>query len=100
MIIGTTPTHKFTLPFDTNRIKNVHIIYAKDGEPIVVKEKDDCSFDGNVVSVTLTQEDTFLFKHNKRVEIQIRTLDFNGRVLSSSIIIVRASGCLENEVLV
>ena len=100
MIIGTTPTHKFTLPVDASGIKNIHIIYAQDGVPVLIKTMEDCSFDENTVSVTLTQEETFLFKYNKMAEIQIRLLSFNEDVISSSIFPIYICRSLEDEVLV
>lgn len=100
MIQGSTPTHYFELPFDVSNIKTVHINYAQDKQIIVTKTERDCMFGGNVLEVTLTQEDTLALDHSKPVEIQIRVITFDGASLVSVISKVGIAECLETEVLV
>ena len=70
---GTTPTHTFTLPFDCSEITKLHIAYAQDDEVLVEKTLSDCECDGNVLTVTLAEEETLLFDCKKRcAEIQLR----------------------------
>jgi hypothetical protein len=100
MIRGTTPTHIFTLPFDVSLIADLRIIYAQDAAEILAKTKDDCGLDGNEVSVTLTQEDTFKFDCKRQVvQIQVRVLTSGGDALASEVIIVPVEQCLNSEVL-
>lgn len=100
MIRGTTPTHIFRLPFDTSLIDEVRIIYSQNDEQILVKETVDCNLDGNTISVTLTQEDTFKFDCKKCVQIQVRVLTARGEALASKIKHIDVEKCLDNEVIV
>lgn len=100
MVRGTTPTHTYTLPFDTSIIKVVEITYAQLDAVIVKKTTDDCTLDGNTVTVRLTQEDTLQFDHRQNVQIQLRVLTKAGDALASEIRRVSVQQCLGNEVLV
>lgn len=100
MIRGTTPTHTFTLPCDASMVKEVMIIYAQGDVEVFHKDTEDCKLDGETVSVTLTQEDTFLLDHKQRVQIQIRVLTHGGDALASDVKIVSIKKCLNEEVLV
>jgi len=97
MIRGTTPTHIFTLPFDTEQIDKVRVIYAQDDRVVFVKEE--CEKEANVVSVKLTQEETLKFDCRKKVEIQMRILTKDGEALASVIRKIDVEKCLESEVL-
>lgn len=99
MIRGTTPKHTFTIPFDTSTIDDVRIIYAQGDEQKFVKELADCTLDGNTISVTLTQEQTFLFTDDKLVQIQLRVKTNTGEILSSDVLVVFVGKCLDTEVM-
>lgn len=99
MRIGTTPTHYFTLPFSTDLVDEVQIVYCQDGEEILQKNRTECTLEENTVSVTLTQADTFEFKADVNVEIQIRVSTTRGTVLASEIMQVSCQRCLSDEVL-
>ena len=99
MIRGTTPTHIFRLPFSVLTIKDVRIIYAQKDEQILVKETADCSLEGNQISVTLTQEETFKFDCSKCVQIQLRVLTTGGQALASQIKHIDVEKCLDSEVM-
>lgn len=99
MIRGTTPTHTFTIPFDESVINSIKIIYAQNKETVFEKLKDDCTFEGNTVSLTLTQEETFKFDHKCPVEIQIRILTTKGNAIASEIRRVTVGELLDDEVL-
>lgn len=99
MRIGTTPTHRFTLPFDTKTITAVEITYCQNGKVILQKFEDECEMSGRVISVTLSQEDTFEFQSGVNVEIQIRLMDDTGTVSASDIMRVTCQKCLSDEVL-
>lgn len=95
---GTTPTHTFTLPFDTSIISKCRVIYSQNDDAKITKT--DVTMSGNTVSVKLTQEDTFALECSKFVEIQLRVLTLGGEALNSDIIRVPVDRCLEDEVLV
>lgn len=96
---GTTPTHTFTLGLDTALLKTVRIIYSQMGRVILVKTGDDLTLDGNEVSTTLSQEETFAFNCSKPVEIQVRALDHLGGALKTKIYTVPVGRCLEDVVM-
>lgn len=100
MIRGTTPTHVFGLPFDVSVIDKLIISYAQEGEEVLILRKEDCELEGNTISVTLSQENTFLFKDGKRVEIQIRILTTGDQIVTSDIKSVPVDRVLNSEVLV
>lgn len=99
MIRGTTPTHTFNIPFDTSAVNEVKIIYAQDDEVVLEKRTEDCALEGQTISVTLTQDDTFRFDCKKAVEIQVRVLTAGGNALTSVPVKVGVSKCLDDEVL-
>ena len=99
MIRGTTPTHGFVLPFDTDMIQTIQIIYAQNDETVLTKGNDDCTFDGNTASVKLTQEETFLFTEDVPVEVQVRVLTTDGDAMASHVMRVHCDECLSDEVL-
>lgn len=100
MVIGTTPTHTFTLPFDAGIIKSLKITYAQGANVILTKKLEDCTVEGNDISVKLTQEDTLLFNYyDQDVEIQVRILTNSGDAMASNIHKLSLSKCLDDEVL-
>lgn len=96
---GTTPKHTFTLPFDTADVAKVRVIYAQGDEVVLVKCEDDVSFEGNDITLKLTQEETLSFSCKTSVKVQIRVLTTAGDALSSDPCIVSVEECLEDEVL-
>lgn len=99
LVRGTTPTHKFTLPFDTGIVKTVKVLYAQDDIVVLEKEGEACNCSGNTVTVKLTQEDTFKFDCNKFVQIQVRVITQDDNSLVSEVKCVSVAKCLEDEVL-
>ena len=85
MYRGTTPTLKFTLPFDTSTLEAVWVTIAQGGKVIINKEKSDCDLKGNDISVTLTQEETLALESENKAEIQLRVLTTDGLALASEI---------------
>lgn len=108
MIRGTTPTHTFQFdkiePEDLSVIK---IYYAQQGKELFVKTKDDCVFstketeDGIVylAAVTLTQEETLMFRPKYEVSIQLRVLTADNRSLASKEYKVPVFDVINDEVL-
>jgi hypothetical protein len=99
MIRGTTPTHTFNIPFDTSLVDEVKITYAQDNVVVLEKHTSDCILDDATISVTLTQEDTFLFDCKKSVQVQLRILTKSGEALASVVEHIGVAKCLDNEVL-
>ena len=96
---GTTPTHQFVLPFNTELITAAEITYCQGDQIILQKTEEDCVMQETLVSITLSQQDTFKFKENTNVDIQIRVRDKNGTVFASDIMRVSCQSCLSEEVL-
>ena len=104
MFRATTPTHIFTLPFNTGQIKEIRITYQQGGATVLQKTEADCTLTGNEIKVMLTQEETLLFaatnrETDNRISIQLRVLTTTGQVLASEIEKVFAYACLDEEVL-
>lgn len=99
MIKGTTPTHVFEVEFNTALIQEIHIIYKQGDNVVLTKTTKDCTIGEGVISVKLTQEDTFEFQENAPVKIQVRVLVEGGQVLSSVPIAVGVVECLEDGVI-
>ena len=99
MIRATTPTHRFTLPFDYNTyVKKILITYSQSGEIVLEKKENDVQIDGNIVSYKLTQEETKLFS-NGYVSVQVRVLTLNNEALASEKYSMHIDNVLNDEVL-
>lgn len=105
-MIGTTPTHTFTVPFDTEIIKSIEITYVQCDKIVLIKGTADCIIiDGHTIKTTLTQEETFLFDESSVIEIQLRVgvpspdSDGKAKIIKSNIVKVMATECLSDEVL-
>lgn len=85
MYRGTTPTLRFTLPFDTSTLDVVGVTIAQGGKVIINKEKSDCDLKGKDISVTLTQAETLALTAGNKTEIQLRVLTTDGLALASEI---------------
>ena len=99
MIIGTTPTHSFNNSLKAADIKTIEIAYAQDKEVVLTKSTPDCIIKDNLIQVTLTQEDTFKFNDAKIVEIQVRVLKTDNKVVSIVPKQVSLVECFSDEVL-
>lgn len=62
MYRGTTPTHIFTLPFNVEQLKKVEITYEQLGQIILQKTETDCTLEGKIIRLELTQEESRLFQ--------------------------------------
>lgn len=96
----TTPTHIFTMPFETTEIEKARVIYAQGEKPVFVKELEECQCNGRTLSVTLTQEETALLDCKKGfVDIQAHILTTDGQSLVSEPVRVPVKKCFDTEVL-
>lgn len=96
---GTTPTHTFTLPFETDVVAKVRVLYAQNGKLKIVKTETDATKEGNTISVKLTQEETFRLHHSFPTEIQIRVLTLSKEAFVSDVFSVPTDQCFSYEVL-
>lgn len=99
MYRATTPTHIFTLPFETSLLKTVQITYQQFGKNILQKTEVDCTMTKNAIKLELTQEETLLFAPTAEVHIQLRVMTNDGKVMASKIEKKQAKACLDEEVL-
>lgn len=109
MLIGTTPTYSWTLPVDESNIAKLKITFKQVGDIVLVKKKSDCEFNGKQLSVTLSQEDTFLFRDRLEHEIrgikkgstiaQVRGLDKNGKAIGTVPRHIGIVDCNDDEIL-
>lgn len=96
---GTTPTHTFLLPFETSEIKVLELTYAQQDTVILKKTLDDCVLDGKVVTIELSQEDTFLFDTTSQVQMQLRVLTTTDQAYATDIYLGKVAKSLSKEVL-
>lgn len=97
---GTTPTHEFELDFSTDICKEIRFVYSQNGEAIVIKEDEEVKADGNTVSTTLTQEDTYKFTADIQIELVLRILTNSNMAIASEPIKLKCRGLADKEVLV
>lgn len=74
---GTTPTLTFEVPFEPTTAKKIWITFEQDDKEIFTIEKENCTFNGNIIEVTLRQEQTLALSADFYVVMQIR-VSFNG----------------------
>ena len=80
MIRGTTPTITYNFPFAVSGISKIRIYFLQGKDTILTKNENDCTISGQSVSVTLTEEETYMFNAKKRVETKSRFLLSDGTV--------------------
>lgn len=96
---GTTPTHTFTLPFDTELIKSAQVVYSQGGNIVLKKKTEDLTLAGKTITYKMKQEESLAFDSNTNVDIQVRVLLDDGDAFASDIKSVYAAQCLDDEVL-
>jgi len=96
---GTTPTHTFKTPCPTGAVKSALIVYAQNDKKILCKTLDDCEISDEKISLTLTQEETFLFEADQAMSFQVRILTTSGKALASDIVPDYVYPSLSEEVL-
>lgn len=100
IIRGTTPKHDFELPYPIELIEEIRVIYGQNEKAKFVKTKGDCTFNENFFSVSLSQEETFLFIPKKNLHIEIRIKLVDGQVITSEEpIVLRVLGTMDEEVI-
>ena len=97
---GTTPTHTFRLPFNTEIIEKLKLTYSQCGEKVLEKNTQDCALDENRVIVRLKQEETLRFNEHEFVKIQLKILAKDGSLLVSKFARTEIGDVFDEEVLV
>ena len=83
IVQGTTPTHAFKLPFAADLIKRVELSYVQNEKIVLSKDETAFTFDGNEITVTLSQEDTFLFDPQYFCTIELRVFAGGEKALNA-----------------
>ena len=108
MYRATTPFHKFVFKkINPETFKVLNIYYSQQGVELLKKQKSDCTFstietedeDIYTASVTLTQEETKLFKSRYPVKIQLRGLTETGQALATDEYEIEVKDVINDEVL-
>ena len=108
MYRATTPTHKFIFEeLNPADFKVLNIYYSQQGIEILKKEKSDCTFTTKeterqtlyIAYVTLTQEESKLFRAKYPVRIQLRALLQDDRALATEEYEVPVYNVINDEVL-
>lgn len=72
MYRGTTPTLTFRLPIDTGSITVLSVAIAQGRQVKIEKTLSDVHLDGNVISCTLTEDETLSLTAGASVEAKIQ----------------------------
>ena len=104
MYRATTPTHSFTFDVDPETtFKTILITYAQKDKIIFEKGKSDLSFSeangGYVATLTLTQEETNMFKAGDAITVQVRALTYDGEAIAFDKLTMKVSIVLNDKVL-
>ena len=105
MLIGTTPTYSWTLPVDKSNIATLKITYTQNDSTVLVKRMSDCELNGKQLSVTLSQEETFLFRDGLNGEktgtavCQVRGLDKDSHAFATVPRNIGIVDCNDDEIL-
>lgn len=95
---GTTPTIQITInDIDLNEMQNIYVVFEQNGY-ILKKESSDLDVEGNVISVSLSQEETLNFKEGA-CNIQLRMITKGGVAIASPIKTTKVYRVLNKEVI-
>lgn len=98
---GTTPVHSFTLPAELaeTELAVVCVTYRQGRKIALEKGTEDVTIADGTVSVSLTQDETLLFREGTNCLIQLRLRTQNGDALASDVISVCVRGVLKEGVI-
>lgn len=83
LIPGATTTDSFALPVDAQLVQSLVIDYSQNGVILFSKNKEDCTLEGQMGTVELTQEDTLKFTNARAASVQIVLVTMGGEVIPS-----------------
>lgn len=81
VIRGTTPEHEFELPYPVELVEDIRVVYGQNGKALFTKGLGECEISDGKITVSLIQEETFLFVPNKLLNIEVRIKLTNGKVV-------------------
>ena len=81
VVRGTTPEHEFELPYPREVVEDVRVVYGQGGKALFTKNLGECEISDGKITVSLMQEETFLFVPNKHLDIEVRIKLTNGKVV-------------------
>lgn len=96
MIRGTTPTLRFSLPFDGSLLSKLYITAAQNDKVVFEKALSDCVLSGAQVTCKLTQADTLALDDSEPTEIQVRCKTVNGDAPASHIFVCNTERILKD----
>lgn len=103
MFRATTPVLHFELCDDKISVKDfskIIISLAQNNKPLIEKTKDNIKIiDDKNFELTLTQEETKLFQSQFLMQIQLRCLDIEGKVVASEIVSMTVENALNEDVI-
>lgn len=95
---GTTPTIQITInDIDLNKMQNIYVVFEQNGY-ILKKESSDLNIEGNVILVSLSQEETLNFKEGT-CNIQLRMITKGGVAIASPVKTTKVYRVLNKEVI-
>ena len=98
MIIGSTPTHIFSLPFHTNVIQAVLISYAQKHKVVLRKRTSACELTGTQIITKLSEKGTFCIEDAiPSVDVRIKIKLITGDVVVSKPIRIAVEECFDEE---
>lgn len=96
---GTTPSFTFQLQYDVDMFSNVKVTFWQDDVVVLEKKRCDCEVVDGLLTLTLSQAETFLFKCNNPAKVQLRAVTPYGEAATSDEYIGYVARCLDKEVL-
>lgn len=96
---GTTPEHIFKLPIPVDNVKSIRIFYTVDSNVVLKKETNDITLAGELIRLTLTQEDTLKLRGATKVVIQVQCLSSDNNAFMSYPFYVAVGKSAASEVL-
>lgn len=96
---GTTPTLQITVTGLTDiEVQNLYLT-LRQGQTTIEKTESGVTIDGEVISATLTQEETLSLTAKMDVAMQLRVLSTNNTAYASNIITVPVEAILKEGVI-
>lgn len=96
---GSTPTHKFSMPYEKSAVDSVIITYWQNGKIVLEKYTEDIVIADLLMTTELSQEDTLLFDEKGDVKMQIKVKLTNGKVIPSNDMYASVKDVLNKEVM-
>ncbi|MEE0968197.1 MAG: hypothetical protein U0M06_02335 [Clostridia bacterium] len=96
---GSTPTHRFSTPYEKASVDSAIITYWQNGRIVLEKHTEDINIQDHTMTTELSQEDTLLFDERGDVKMQIKVKLTNGKVIPSNDMYASVKDVLNKEVM-